>query len=146
MSKENVALFLKAISEKKPLNAKVAQAPKTPQAWVDLGKGEGLQFSSADLHTFVKEVIDLKDLKAEASVEALLAAIQPRSGELSDEQMESVAAGALTGGALAFDQSLYRRLNTLGYPGIGGDVAQYIEMPPMHIQTSSLPGMDRFRM
>ena len=145
MSKENVALFLKAISEKKPLNAKVAKAPKTPQAWVDLGKGEGLQFSTTDLHTFVKEVIDLKDLKPDASVEALLAAIRPRSGELSDEQMDSVAAGAL-GDGLALNQSLYRRLNTLGYPGMGGNVAQYIEMPPMHIQTGAMPGMDRFRM
>ena len=118
MSKENVALFLKAISEKAQLNAKVSSAPRTPQAWIDLAKAEGLPFSSSDLHWFVKEVIDMKDLKPEASVEALLTAVQPRSGELSDEQMESVAAGALGSSAIDLDPTFFLRLATLGYPGM----------------------------
>ena len=123
MSRENVALFLKAISEKTQLNAKVAAAPRTPQAWIDLARAEGLQFSSSDLHGFVKEVIDQKDLKPEASVEALLTAVQPRSGELSDDQMEGVAAGARGGSPLHLDASFFRRLRALGYPGMGGSIA-----------------------
>lgn len=143
MSKENVALFFGALAEKKVISDQIAKTPKTPDAWTAVAKKSGYEFTSDELFTVVKEVLDLSKLKKESTVEAFLAAMAPQGGELSDEQMESVAGGAL--GTVALSPTLNRRLTTLGYPGGLGNVASYIEMPPMHIQTGSMQGFDKFQ-
>lgn len=141
MSKENVALFFGALSEKKAISDQIAKTPKTPDAWSAVAKKSGYDFTADELHNVVKEVLDLDRLKKESTVEAFLAAMQPQGSELSDAQMDSVAGGALS---TALSPNLNRRLTTLGYPNVGGSQASYIEMPPMHIQTGSYAGFDKF--
>ena len=144
MSKENVALFLGAIADNRDVNAQIARAPQTPDAWAAVARKHGYEFTNSDLHGVVEEVLDLEGLREESSVAALVAAMQPHGDELSDAQMESVAGGA-SFSELNLDQGLTRRLTTLGYPNPGALRAEYIQMPPMHIQTKSLEGFDVIR-
>jgi hypothetical protein len=143
MSKENVALFFNALSEKKDVSDVLSGATQTPEAWTDVANQKGFEFTSDELHSVLKEVLDLDNLKKDTSIEALIAALQIGAGdELSDEALAQVSGGGSFSAQLV-SPALHRRFATLGYPSGFGDVATY-NAPPDHIQTGHLPGFDKF--
>jgi predicted ribosomally synthesized peptide with nif11-like leader len=117
MSKEKVALFVKAVAEKKDLNQKVATAEKSATAWVQLGKQAGFDFSKDDLVGFVKQVTGTPVTEKDA-ITVLLG-----HGEMSDQQLDAVAGGVI--GSLNFSPQL---LTTVGSQfNFGGINASFVK-------------------
>lgn len=124
MSKKNVAEFIKKISESPDLNKKVVAAERTPEAWVALGKGAGLEYSAQDVVTVLSELSGRK-LSAKDAVSSFIGG---KGGELSEGQLSGVTGGAgtaslggLRAGAVQFSPQLFNRLG--GLYG-GGPVSQ----------------------
>lgn len=131
MSKENVGLFVAALTKGGNLGSSVAASDRTPSAWVSIGSQAGYEFSADDVHAFMKELLERDELEQDAAVEAFFSASTAGPGELSEDQLDAVAAAG--GTSMAFSSSLTRRLTSLGFGGGAGNVAAYEEFPPMHI-------------
>jgi len=114
MSKENVALYVRMIAEKRDINQQ-ASAARTTQDWVRLGTSAGLQFSDADVAAFVGEVTGQR-VTASTAVTTLLK-------EMSTDQ------GAGTT-AITFSPTLGRQMVAAGYTAPGVEGANYVEFPP----------------
>jgi predicted ribosomally synthesized peptide with nif11-like leader len=112
MSKENAARLIKAIGETPDLNKKAAAEPST-DAWVKLGKAQGLDFSSQDFVDLVKEVTG----KAADKNNAVSLLLQGGS-EMSDQQLDQVAGGVLSLSTISFSPTLYTSLSSYNLGGI----------------------------
>jgi len=124
MSKKNVAEFIRKMSESPDLNKQVVAGERTPQAWVSMGKGAGLDYSADDV---VQVLSELSGRKLSAS-DAVTAFIGSKDGELSEGQLSQVAGGApvaslggISAGQVKFSPQLFNRLG--GLYG-GGPVSQ----------------------
>jgi hypothetical protein len=127
MSKENVALFVRALAEKRDLNRRAA-AETNAEAWAAIGNEAGLDFTAADLVDFVNEVTG-KAVTADNAVKELLQVVTAEDGRMSDADLESVV-GGFGGTMINFSSALSRTLVRAGYTPPGGLGAQYVEFPP----------------
>lgn len=111
MSKENVALFVRMIAEKKELNKRAAEALDT-EHWIALARDAGLEFTANDLASFVGEIIG-KPVTPNNAVIEFTRAMTDR--ELNPEQLDAVAGGTIT-----FSPTLSATMVRSGYPSTGG--------------------------
>ena len=129
MSKENVALFVRMIAEKRDLNKK-ASAERNTTRWVQLGKEVGLDYTENDVVGFVGEVIGRK-VNADNAVMELLKEVSVE--DLSADDLDKVVGGTSLGGgppAINFSVNLSRQMISAGFTPPGGLGAQYVEFPP----------------
>ena len=115
MSKENVALFVRMIAEKRDLN-KQASAEQSTQRWVDIARDAGLEFTADDLVDFVSDIIG-KKVSAESAVREFIQATKDQ--ELDDKTLDAVAGGII------FSTSLASTMTRAGYLAPGGSSASY---------------------
>ncbi len=136
MSKENVALFVRMVAEKRDLNVK-ATAEKSTSKWVQLGREAGLQFAESDVVGFVSEMLGRPVAAAHAVAEFLR---DMTSTELDDGQLDAVVGGAGRTAAPAtnFSPNLGTRMVGAGYTPPGGLGAQYVEFPPDPVPPQSI--------
>jgi hypothetical protein len=116
MSRENVALFVRMLAEKRDLSRQ-ASADRTTSGWVRLGKSVGLDYDDADVVGFVGELTGAR-VTATNAVSELLAVIEDRSSEASPTA------------AITFTADLARRLVSAGYTPPGTGACQYVSFPP----------------
>jgi hypothetical protein len=131
MSKENVAMFVRMLADKKDLNKRAA-AERTAKGWSRIAYDIGLEFTADDVSAFVGEVIGKKVTSDDAVPEFLKAMT---TFELSAAQLDLVRG---VGGILNFSADLGIALTRLGFVN-PGSLATYT-FPPDHSRGSSLPG------
>ncbi len=127
MSKENVALFVRMLADKRDLS-KQASADRTTQGWVKLGRNAGLEYDDSDVAAFVTELTGTRVTTATAVTE-LLKVVEDKS-----------AAGAGPAGAITFTAELGRKLVAAGYTPPGGAVAKFVQFPPDPLPQRGNPG------
>ena len=136
MSKENVALFVRMLTEKKDLNKRAA-AERSSRRWVEIAHDAGVEFTPQHLANFVGEVLR-KPVTVDNAVPEFLTAMT--GSDLNAEQRDHVVSGAVSSGGITFSTSLASAMTRAGYVkpgGIGGDYT----FPPDHSRLSGgLPG------
>jgi len=132
MSKENVAMFVRMLADKKELNKRAA-ADRTAKGWSRIAYDIGLEFTADDVSAFVSEVIG-KKVTSHNAVHEFLKAMT--TFELDAAQLDLVR-GA--GGILNFSADLGSALTRHGFVNPGSLGSAYT-FPPDHIRGSSLPG------
>jgi len=130
--KQNVALFIEALSTRKDLNEEIAKASPTVAAWTQVAAKAGFQFSDGDLYLVLQKLLD-KTVPAETVIPEFLAA----QSELDTEQLDQVAGGSSRAtSAVAISTVMVQRVRSLG--GLGQGAAAW----GMHVRGpfSSMPG------
>jgi predicted ribosomally synthesized peptide with nif11-like leader len=94
MSRENVALFSKAIAKDPALNARISSAATTTDAWVQIAREAGFDFTSHEFAEVVSETLGRRVTPPDA-VKEYLGARYTADAELGDRALEAVAGGAL---------------------------------------------------
>lgn len=126
MSKENVALFVRMLAEKRDLSRQ-ASADRTTAGWVRLGRGVGLDYDDGDVAGFVGELTGSRVTTATA-VPELLKVVEDRS------------AGSGPTAAINFTADLARKMVAAGYTPPGGNNANYVAFPPDPGPPPEMPG------
>jgi hypothetical protein len=132
MSKENVAMFVRMLADKKDLNQRAA-AERTAKGWSRIGHDIGLEFTADHVSAFVGEVIG-KKVTSDNAVPEFLKAMT--TFELNTAQLDLVRG---VGGIINFSADLGSALTRLGFVNPGSLGGSYT-FPPDHIRGSSLPG------
>ena len=89
MSKENVALFIKAVNKNNELSLKISRTSTTTE-WVALAEEAGFEFTASEFADVVSSMLGRKLTPANA-VDAYMATSNVMSrGELSQSALESV--------------------------------------------------------
>jgi Nif11 domain len=92
MSKENVALFIKAANKKPELNARLVQKARIDD-WLKIAREAGFEFTAAEFCSAIEGTIN-KKVTPENVVKELLAAQKAvGSGEISKRALETVVGG-----------------------------------------------------
>jgi predicted ribosomally synthesized peptide with nif11-like leader len=95
MSKENVALFIKAVNTKTDLNMKIAKASKTSE-WVMLAKDAGFEFTAEEFALVVSNITQKKVTPDNAVHEYMAANNAFAKGELGQKALDAVTGGMLS--------------------------------------------------
>ena len=136
MSKENVALFVRMLTEKKDLNKRATAEPSS-RRWVELAHDAGVEFTPLHLANFVGEVLR-KPVTVDNAVPEFLKAMTV--SDQNAEQRDPVVGGAVRSGGINFSTSLASAMTRAGYVKPGGTGGEYT-FPPDHCRLSGgLPG------
>ena len=107
MSKENVALFVRAANKKPELNERLAKTDSTAD-WVKIAESAGFEFTAEEFCSVVGETIQ-KNVTTDNAVREFLAARDVMGApELSQSALETV---------------------------VGGEVRKLIKVPPIYVGT-----------
>jgi predicted ribosomally synthesized peptide with nif11-like leader len=96
MSKENVALFSKAISRNPELNRRVSESETTVDEWVQIAREAGFEFTGEEFASVVSQTLGRTVTPANAVREYLGAQYKVGDLELSKESLDAVVGGMRT--------------------------------------------------
>ncbi len=96
MSKENVVFFSRAVSKIPDLGKQIADAPATIEAWVEIAREAGFEFTPAEFAAVVEETLGRK-VRIEDAVSEYIGA-QTQMGDLSPRTMDRIVGGLSIGG------------------------------------------------
>jgi len=95
MSLENVVLFSKAISKDSDLNARISSAAPTVDAWIQIAREAGFEFTAHEFAEVVSETLGRR-VNPQDAVREYLGARYTGSEELGERALEGVAGGAIS--------------------------------------------------
>jgi len=98
MSLENVVLFSRAIGKDSALNASISAAAPTTEAWIQVAREAGFEFTAAEFAEVVGETLG-RHVSPQDAVREYLGARYTSHAELGDRALEAVAGGALNLGS-----------------------------------------------
>lgn len=93
MSKENVALFSKAINKNSDLNKSISEAEATVEAWVKIAFEAGFEFTPEEFAEVVGETLGRTVTTSNAVREFLGARYTMGDAELGQRALDSVVGG-----------------------------------------------------
>jgi len=93
MSRENVALFSKAINTNPDLNKRIAESEPTTDAWVKIASEAGFEFTSEEFASVVGETLGRTVSANNAVREYLGAQYELGSAEVSRKTLDAVVGG-----------------------------------------------------
>jgi hypothetical protein len=93
MSKENVALFSRAITKNATLNQRILEAEPTTDAWITIARDAGFEFDAAEFAAVVGETLGRPVTPQDAVREYLGAQHDVGDAELSDRALDAVVGG-----------------------------------------------------
>ncbi len=117
MTKKNVALFIEALTKDQPLNEKIGGAQPTINAWTNVAKEAGYEFTDEDLFVVMRKAIEQEDIEAEKIIPAFLDA----QSELDDSQLDQVSGGARSGRSTGVSVSPGTVSKVAGITGTGSE-------------------------
>jgi len=94
MSLENVVLFSKAIGKDSALNARISAAAPTVDAWMQIAREAGFEFTAGEFAEVVGETLGRR-VNPQDAVQEYLGARYTADAELGERALEAVAGGAL---------------------------------------------------
>jgi predicted ribosomally synthesized peptide with nif11-like leader len=95
MSKENVALFSKAINKDSKLNARISQAEPTVEAWVRIAHDAGFEFTAEEFADVVGNTLGRNVTVANAVKEYLGTRYTVGDAQLSERALDAVVGGRM---------------------------------------------------
>jgi predicted ribosomally synthesized peptide with nif11-like leader len=95
MSRENVVLFSKAITTNPDLNTRIASAEGTVEAWVEIARDAGFEFTPEEFASVVGETLGRTVSTADAVREYLGAQYEIGSAELGQAALDTVVGGRI---------------------------------------------------
>jgi hypothetical protein len=93
MSRENVALFSRAIGKNQELNKRIREAAATVDAWRTIARETGFEFTPEEFASVVGETLGRSVTPANAVREYLGAQYQVGDLELSQKSLDAVVGG-----------------------------------------------------
>jgi len=94
MSLENVVLFSKALGRDKALNERISAAAPTTDAWMQIARDAGFEFTAHEFAEVVGETLGRR-VNPQDAVREYLGARYTGNEELEDRALEGIAGGAL---------------------------------------------------
>jgi predicted ribosomally synthesized peptide with nif11-like leader len=93
MSRENVALFSKAITKNPTLNSRISEAGTDTDRWVTVAREAGFEFTPDEFAAVVSQTLGRTVTAAHAAREYLGAQYEVGTVELNDKALDTVAGG-----------------------------------------------------
>lgn len=101
MSKENVALFSRAITKNASLNQRILEAEPTIEAWREIARDAGFEFSAEEFAAVVGETLGRTVTTQNAVREYLGAQHDVGDVELSERALDAIVGGRTVSGTLS---------------------------------------------
>jgi predicted ribosomally synthesized peptide with nif11-like leader len=95
LSKENVALFSKAVTTNPDLGKRIAEADPTTEAWIEIAHEAGFEFTAQELASVVGETLGRSVSPENAVHEYLGTQLEVGAAELSNRALDAVVGARL---------------------------------------------------
>jgi hypothetical protein len=112
MSKENVALFSRAITKNANLNQRILEAEPTTDAWIEIARDAGFDFTADEFAAVVGETLGRTITPQNAVREYLGAQHDVGDVELSERALDAVVGGRTVSGSLIRRKTGWMMTNT----------------------------------